>query len=361
MSLEIATQGPSPANRLDRLRHGGARLHADGVRRRVPGLLRLVRRRRPRQADLLWSIAIGLPLLAAGLLGPWIGALADATGRRRALLAGNDRRLQVATALLVTVGAGDVVLGIVLFAIAHVAHLLAVGLYNSYLPLIATPGRFARVSGLAWGLSYLGSIACFCSDLPFTRDGLVPDNTANFTGAFVVDGGVPCAGRNPAGLLLPRVRRSGSRAPAPYRRILATFREWRRDRNVPKLLLAYYLVNDGIVTAMFFTALTFRKSFGMEVQEILALTLVLQLVAIPATIFFGWLGGRWSQRGATYLALVLWLAVLVLMASAEGRNGAIAVTVALGLVLGSTQSLFRSLFAGWSRSTGLRNISASTR
>ena len=36
--------------------------------------------------DLLWSIALGLPLLAAGILGPWIGALADSTGRRRALL-----------------------------------------------------------------------------------------------------------------------------------------------------------------------------------------------------------------------------------------------------------------------------------
>ena len=84
----------------------------------------------------------------------------------------------------------------------------------------------------------------------------------------------------------------------------------------------------------------------MEVQEILVLSLVLQLVAIPATIFFGWLGGRWSQRGAINVALALWIAVLVLMASAEGRNGAIAVTLALGVVLGSTQSLFRSLFAG---------------
>ena len=84
----------------------------------------------------------------------------------------------------------------------------------------------------------------------------------------------------------------------------------------------------------------------MEVQEILALTLVLQVVAIPATIFFGWLGGRWSQRGATNLALVLWIAVLFLMAGASGRNGAIIVTIALGLVLGSTQSLFRSMYAG---------------
>ncbi len=84
----------------------------------------------------------------------------------------------------------------------------------------------------------------------------------------------------------------------------------------------------------------------MEVQEILLLSLLLQFVAIPATIFFGWLGGRWSQRGAINVALVLWIGVLMLMAGAEGRQGAIAVTLALGVVLGSTQSLLRSLFAG---------------
>ena len=66
-----------------------------------------------------------------------IGALADVTGRRRALLFTITVASAVATALLVTVGAGDVARGIVLFAIAHVAHLLALSLYNSYLPLIA--------------------------------------------------------------------------------------------------------------------------------------------------------------------------------------------------------------------------------
>ena len=54
-------------------------------------------------ADMLWSIALGLPLLAAGLLGPWIGAVADATGRRRALLAAMTVACGAATAMLVVV------------------------------------------------------------------------------------------------------------------------------------------------------------------------------------------------------------------------------------------------------------------
>ena len=299
-------------------------------------------------ADMLWSIAIGLPLLIAGLVGPWLGAFADSTGRRRGLLAAMTIACSAATAMLVLVGAGDVVLGIALFTIAHATHLLATSLYNSYLPLIAAPARFARVSGLAWGLSYFGSIACYLLCLPFTRDGLAPANVANFALAFLVCATFLSVVGLPAIMGLPadRAARPTDGEPRPYRRILETMRGWRRDRNVPKLLLAYYLVNDGIVTTVFFTALTFRKSYGMEVQEILALSLLLQLVAIPATILSGWLGGRWSQRGAIYLALGLWIAVLILMAAADGRTGAIAVTLSLGVVLGSTQSLFRSLYAG---------------
>jgi len=250
--------------------------------------------------------------------------------------------------MLVLVGAGDVALGIGLFTVAHATHLLATSLYNSYLPLIAAPARFARVSGLAWGLSYFGSIACYLLCLPFTREGLAPANVANFALTFLVCATFLSVVGLPAILGLPadRPARSPDGEPGPYRRILETVRGWRRDRNVPKLLLAYYLVNDGIVTTVFFTALTFRKSYGMEVQEILVLSLLLQFVAIPATIFSGWLGGRWSQRGAIYVALALWIAVLILMATAEGHAGAIAVTLALGVVLGSTQSLFRSLYAG---------------
>jgi UMF1 family MFS transporter len=293
-------------------------------------------------ADLLWAIALGLPLVLAGVLAPWVGAVADVTGRRRSLLAVMTIVCSIATALLAAARAGDVAFGIAVFVVAHLAHLIATSLYNSYLPLITVPARFARISGMAWGLSYLGGVACFALCLPFTRDGFAPANVAKVTAAFLAVLGVAAV----MGLPVNAPTATGAGGPRPRQRILSTLRSWRHDRNVPTLLLAYYLVNDGVVTAAFFTALTFRTTYGLDIQTILGLSLVVQLVAMPSTIFFGWLGERWSQRGALYLALTLWIAVLTLMANADGWNGAVVVTVALGLVLGSTPSLFRSLFAG---------------
>ena len=115
-----------------------------------------------------------LPLVLSGLLAPWIGALADTRGRRRMLLMGATLVCCAATALLVTVKRGDIASGIALFVLAQLGYMIAAGLYNSYLPHIAPAGRTARVSGFAWGLSYIGGLACMALCLPFTRDGLEP-------------------------------------------------------------------------------------------------------------------------------------------------------------------------------------------
>jgi UMF1 family MFS transporter len=45
------------------------------------------------------------------------------------------------------------------------------------------------------------------------------------------------------------------------------------------------------------------------------------------------------------VTLALWMVTLALLATAQGRPGAQMIAVLLGLVLGSTQTLFRSLLA----------------
>jgi UMF1 family MFS transporter len=298
-------------------------------------------------ADTWWAMAVALSLVIAGVLAPWVGALADAGGRRRTLMAAATLLCGAATALLATVGRGDVAAGLGLFVLAQIGATLGGSLCNAYLPGLAAPGRAARLSGLAWGVSYLGGIACFVLTLPFTRGGLGEGAAANFaltfpvTAAFVLALALPAIAMLPGAA--PRLRVDG--LATPYRRVWATIESWRHDREVPKFLLAYYLINDAIVTVIFFTGVMLKKTFGLDVQEILLLSLAFQAIAIPSTIFFGWLGSRWSERGAVYVTLALWLGALGIVLMAQGRPGAIAIALSLGLVLGSTQSLLRSLFA----------------
>lgn len=298
-------------------------------------------------ADGLWSLAVAIPLVAAGLLGPWLGAVADAGGHRRAMLAGATLICATASALLVTLGPGDIVAGMLLFIAAQLACLLATALYNSYLPEISTPQTSARISGMAWGLSYLGGIACFLLCLPFIRAGVVADNEAHFANAFLVTAGFLLTFGMISMLGLPaedKVDGKGEKA-NPYQRLWNTVRSWRQERQIPKFLLAYYLINDAVVTVLYFTAIFLKATFGLSMQEILILSLTFQMIAIPSTIFFGWLGDRWSQFGAVNVTLVIWVLVLALMGLAEGEHAPPVIAIALGLVLGSTQSLLRSMYS----------------
>jgi MFS transporter, UMF1 family len=298
------------------------------------------------RADLLWSLAVSLSLLVSGILAPWIGAAADANGRRRSMLAAATLLCGLGTALLYTVGRGDVFAGAALFVLAQVGATIGGSLYNSFLPHVVGGRNAARLSGIAWGLSYLGGIACFLLCLPFTRGGLSDGNVAFFANTFLVTAAFLLVIGLPAVAALPAAAaaNAGNAGEGPYQRIWSTIRHWRSDREVPKFLLAYYLVNDAVVTVLFFTAVMMKKTFGLELQEVLLLSLALQAIAIPSTAFFGWLGGHWSQRGAIYVTLALWMVTLLLMVVAQGRPGAYLIATSLGLVLGSTQSLFRSLF-----------------
>lgn len=297
--------------------------------------------------DGLWSLAVALPLIAAGLISPWLGAVVDSHGHRRTWLAAATIACGLATALMVTLEQGDIASGIALFAVAQLASLLAGALYNAYLPQISTPENSARISGIGWGLSYLGGIACFLLCLPFIRGGIVPGNESHFAQAFLVTAvfllvvGLAAISRFPREIRVDR----NTRSVRPYRQIWATICNWRNEREIPKFLLAYYLLNDAMVTVIFFAAIFFKTTFGLSVQQMLMYSLAFQLIAIPATMFFGWLGDRWSQRGALNVTLLIWAVVLALMGWADGEYAPLAIMIVLGLVLGSTQSLCRSMFS----------------
>jgi UMF1 family MFS transporter len=297
--------------------------------------------------DGLWSLAVALPLIAAGLISPWLGAVADSHGHRRTWLAVATIACGLATALMVTLEQGDIALGITLFAVAQLASLLAGALYNSYLPQISTPDSSARISGIGWGLSYLGGIACFLLCLPFIHGGIVPGNESHFAQAFLVTAGFLLVVGLAAISRFPREIRvdRNTHGVRPYRQIWATICNWRKEREVPKFLLAYYLLNDAMVTVIFFAAIFFKTTFGLSVQQVLMYSLAFQLIAIPATMFFGWLGDHWSQRGALNVTLMIWALVLALMGWADGEYAPLAIAIVLGLVLGSTQSLCRSMFS----------------
>jgi MFS transporter, UMF1 family len=180
-------------------------------------------------AEGIWSLAVAIPLIIAGLLSPWLGAVADSRGHRRLMLGAATLVCVIATALMSRLGQGDIAAGMLLFIVAQLAYLLATAVYNSYLPRISMPENSARVSGLAWGLSYLGGIGCFLLCLPFIRSGIVAGNEVYFANAFWVTAGFLLILGMTATRGLPAEEAGTSKYATtnPYRRLWNTVSSWR--------------------------------------------------------------------------------------------------------------------------------------
>ena len=94
--------------------------------------------------------------MAAAVLMPIAGALADHTGRKKELLGVLAYLGAFATICMYFVSGGRYLLGGALFVIANIAFASSMVIYNSFLPEIATADERDAVPSRGWGFGYLG-------------------------------------------------------------------------------------------------------------------------------------------------------------------------------------------------------------
>jgi UMF1 family MFS transporter len=296
-------------------------------------------------ADSLWAAVVAISLAIAGVVAPFLGAHADSAHTRRRTLLMLTALSCILTAALSLVGAGDVLIAALIFIGAHVTFMLAKAIYDSYLSQLGPKRSLPLISGAGWGLGYLGSIVCFFLCLPFIRGGSETADPETFRIAFLVTGLFFACLALPAIALLPADDKSVRGSPSAFGRIRDTVIGWREHRETFKFLLAFYLINDAIVTLLFFIGIFFKTNFGLTVEEILRLILLFYAVAVPATAVFGWLGRMWSERGALNITLAIWVCLFAILAFGTGPRVPLAAALIGGLVIGSSQALCRSIYA----------------
>jgi UMF1 family MFS transporter len=295
--------------------------------------------------------------IGIALASPLLGAVADAGGRRR---------LMLALCTLVLVGATGALwfarpepastlwaLGCV--GIATIAFELGAVFYNALLPQVAPPERVGRLSGLAWGLGYAGGLACLAlallvlvrPDPPlFGLDRAAAEPvraTALLTAGWIALFAWPVL------VFLPDQGgpRPGWRA--ALRQGLAEIgvllRAVPRNPVMLRFLLARLFYTDGLNTLFAFGAIYAAGVFGMSFEKILLFGITLNLTAGLGAAGFGLFEDRIGSRRTVLvsLAAMILLGTGVLVAQSEAQFWALA--LALGVFIGPAQAASRTLMA----------------
>jgi UMF1 family MFS transporter len=134
---------------------------------------------------------------------------------------------------------------------------------------------------------------------------------------------------------------------APFRQLGATLRGARRYPQVVRFLLAYLVFNDGIQTVVYAASVYGQEELGFSSSQLITTILLVQAVAFGGALLFGAAAARHGAKRTVLAGLALWAVVVV--ATFGVPRGAfsrwLVLAVLIGVVLGGTQALARSLFS----------------
>lgn len=302
------------------------------------------------------NLRLGWANAAASLVivlsAPLIGALADSAGARKRLLFLFAVPGMLATALLAGVPGGAWLAASLLFVCATIGFMGANLLYDALLTTVAPPERWHFVSGLGFGLGYLGGgllyLVCVVAALKPELFGFA-DSTEAALAAFVLTGIWWAVFSLPLLLLVREPRAATPVATGPlwrqaFGQLHATLGQLHRYRTAALFLLAYWLYIDGVGTVIRM-AVAYGRALGFERSHLILALLLVQFVGFPAAIGFARLGERIGARRGIYLGLAVYIFVCIWGTFIRAPWEFFVIAVLIGLVQGGVQALSRSCYA----------------
>ncbi|WP_329009561.1 MFS transporter [Streptomyces sp. NBC_01601] len=304
----------------------------------------------PVRAGSFFAYAVSLSVIVAVLVMPLVGSLADRTGRKKPLLAAAAYTGAAATTGMFFLDGDRYLLGGLLLVVANAAQSVGMMLYNSYLPQIAPPADRDAVSSRGWAFGYAAGSLMLVADLVLysAHDSFGLSETAAvrvclasaglWWGAFALV---------PLRRLRDRHRRVEGAAPTGLRQLSATVRDMRRHPRTLAFLLAYLVYNDGIQTVITQASVYGSEELGLGQSTLIGAVLLVQVLAVAGALAMGRLARVHGAQRTILGSLVAW--TLTLAAGYFLPAGApvffYVLAAGIGLVLGGSQALSRSLFS----------------
>ena len=303
----------------------------------------------------LYPYAVSLSVFLTVFALPVAGAIADRTERKKELLA-----LFAYIGCAATIGflflTGDrYILGVVLFIVANIAFGASVVVYYAFLPYIATPDQRDAVSSLGWGIGYLGGGLLLLVNVAAVQFedklGLDTGQVARYS---MVSSGLWWAGFTTIPLirlrnrpLPPDAHRGGNPLTDGFKQLWQTLKSLRAVPLTLFFLVAYLTYNDAIQAVIALSSTYGTEELHLAQKVLVPTILLVQFLAFFGSVLLGRLAQRIGGWKTVLCSLVLWVFVLLAAWALPARQPLLFILLgcAIGIVLGGSQALSRSLFS----------------
>ncbi|NOZ75390.1 MAG: MFS transporter [FCB group bacterium] len=298
------------------------------------------------------GFANSLASLFVAIMAPIVGAIADKGSYKKKLLIFFAYLGVLMTAALFLVEEGNWVMAVVVYAVGIIGFSGANTFYDSLLPTVASEDKIDQVSGLGFGMGYLGGGLLFLLNVVMT---LNPDwfgladageavrwsflSVAVWWGGFTIFTIVWVEEAEPEEAIgVMQCIKEG------FGQYLDTFRKIKHLQTVFLFLGAYWFYIDGVDTIIRM-AIDYGMSIGFNSNDLIVALLITQFVGFPAAIIYSKLGNRWGVRRAIFLGIFIYLLVTIWGVMMTKKMEFYVLAIVIGMVQGGIQALSRSYYS----------------
>ena len=293
-----------------------------------------------------------LATVVSAVLLIFVGAAADRSAHPHRWLGGTAAVGAVAASLMFFLEGDNWQLGAWLMIIASFAAGSSFVVYDAILVRIAGPDERDRVSSRGWAWGYLGGGLLLALNFGLMSSyealGITYGLAIRFSllsaglwwGLFTI---IPVLGLRK----LPRSVPVQIKAKNPFAQLGDTFRDMRKYPQTMLFLLAFLFFNDGIQTVIVQSSLYASVELGMETQQVLLTFLLTQVVAFGGALLFGRIAAVIGAKRTVIGGIAIWLLVVIVGFGLPAGSfpALLGLGAAIGLVMGGTQALARSMYS----------------
>ena len=258
-----------------------------------------------------WAFTQSISGILIALMSPFLGAMADAGGRRKPYIFFFQLLLGVGCALLwwaypnrpeLAQPIGWAVI------LATVGAEMSIVFNNAQLPNIVRPERMGWLSGFGWGLGYVGGLialgvvlavhSSLGEDPDYTLERLTGPASALWLAVFVVPMFLFTPDQAPDRRMpLYECAREGGKS------LLTTIRRLHHYTNALTYLIAFMLYNDGLAAIIAFGGVYASATFDWTTTTLGVFGIILTVFAIPGAFLGGKLDDRLGSKRTVQIAI----------------------------------------------------------
>lgn len=305
----------------------------------------------------MWGNAVATAAVLIALLSPPLGAVADAYGWKKRMMALFIVICSMSAVALYFPVPGQVYWALGIFIVGNVSLELSVVFNNGFLPELAGPREQGKLSGRAWALGYVGGLLCLIvalvgfvqTDDPWF--GLSKENLQHVRATNILVGIWVFVFCLPMLFILkePRAKRSAEGvitvARRSFYRLGQTFSHIRQYQNAFWLLIARMFYNDGLTTVFTFGAVYASGTFGFSFSQVIVFGIALNVCAGLGAFGFSFIEDHIGSRNTIVISIIGLVSASGTALFIESQTAFWVCAIVLGTFIGPNQSASRALLS----------------